>query len=147
MRPSIKTRAPIKRPNLDYLMSRQPSSDKWAMNPTLACCSRVFLLVSSADLKSRKVNVDCITTLPSAFCGQAYIFLYPTGNNSIITVGGANTKWNPTSPFTPIQLEALRQCRVRPSSIGNVLLLQREVPEFVNVAASKIVKEHSDLHQ
>jgi ribokinase len=58
--------------------------------------------------------------------GQAIIVLQPDGENSIIIVGGANTQW--TAPGD----EALRQV-----AASGMLLLQREVPESVSLAAAR----------
>lgn len=40
------------------------------------------------------VNSDNLNVLENSVTGQAYIMSYPDGNNSIIIVGGANTKWD-----------------------------------------------------
>ena len=58
--------------------------------------------------------------------GQAYIFLHPGGNNSILLVGGANREW-------PSVLSAEVRAMIEAASM---VLLQREVPERVNVEAA-----------
>ena len=61
--------------------------------------------------------------------GQAIIVLQPDGENSIIIVGGANTAW--TAPGA----EALHQVVT-----AGMLLLQREVPESVSLAAARAAR-------
>ena len=61
--------------------------------------------------------------------GQAIIVLQPGGENSIIIVGGANTAWT-----TPSE-EALKAV-----AGAGMLLLQREVPESVSLAAARAAR-------
>lgn len=63
-------------------------------------------------------------------CGTALILLQKGGENSIIIVGGANQ--------APWQLSEATQQQIR--SAG-ALLLQREVPESVNVLVAQLAKE------
>lgn len=57
--------------------------------------------------------------------GQAVIILAPDGENSILLIAGANAAW--TAPGPPA-LDAVRS--------AGLLLLQREVPESVSLAAA-----------
>lgn len=72
------------------------------------------------------VRLEHAVTLPSTPTGQAVIILQPGGQNSIIIVGGANMAWERPSDAA---LEAVRAAKV--------LLLQREVPESVSLAAAE----------
>lgn len=65
--------------------------------------------------------------------GQAYILSFPDGNNSIIIVGGANTDWEKNKEQTLSKLKDSIES-------SNMVLLQREIPEEINVFASKIAK-------
>ena len=70
--------------------------------------------------------------------GQAYIMSLKSGDNSIIIVGGANTHYKEG-------LTALDEDWVKAIKSSKVLLLQREIPEFVNVLAAKTAKENNTL--
>ncbi len=61
--------------------------------------------------------------------GQAIIILQPDGENSIIIVGGANVAW---SAPPAAALDAV--------SRAGLLLLQREVPESVSIAAARAAR-------
>ena len=76
------------------------------------------------------MDVSHIVTIEGMLCGQAMIFLMPGGENSIVIVGGTNTAWN----GVPDSMKEV----IRSSS---VLLLQREIPEEVNVEAARVAKE------
>lgn len=78
-----------------------------------------------ATLAGCGVRLDLLGEVPGG-TGQAFILLQQGGENSIIIVGGANTAW---SAPTPAALDRLRGC--------GALLLQREVPETVNLAAAQ----------
>ena len=47
-----------------------------------------------SGLKEAQVQVEEIRVLDKTPSGQAYIFIQPDGQNSIVTVGGANTEWD-----------------------------------------------------
>jgi len=67
--------------------------------------------------------------VPSAPTGHAVVMLQSSGQNSIVIVGGANVScWPQTLP--PKHLEVV-------SSAG-IVLLQREIPDFVNVQVAKV---------
>ncbi|GAB5353757.1 hypothetical protein AAMO2058_000061500 [Amorphochlora amoebiformis] len=77
-------------------------------------------------LKSNNVDISlCLqSNVPS---GQAFIFLEPGGENSIIIVGGSNNSWPETLP-KKIQ-DAIKSAAC--------VLLQQEIPERVNLAVAK----------
>mmetsp|Transcript_99849 Transcript_99849/g.251842 ORF Transcript_99849/g.251842 Transcript_99849/m.251842 type:complete len:275 (-) Transcript_99849:167-991(-) len=60
--------------------------------------------------------------------GQAFIFLEADGHNSILIVGGSNVAW-------PKDISSDLATRVRGAS---AVLLQREIPEYVNEAVAEI---------
>ena len=80
-------------------------------------------------LQASNVDVSQIVTLPQLLCGQAMIFLMPSGENSIVIVGGTNIAWSSVPESMKVT--------IRDSS---VLLLQREIPESVNIDAAKTAK-------
>ncbi|MCO5575806.1 hypothetical protein L7F22_029611 [Adiantum nelumboides] len=68
--------------------------------------------------------------------GHAVVMLQPGGQNSIIIVGGANVSWTrleATSSQFSLQTQQL-------ISQAGALLLQREIPDDVNIEAAKIAK-------
>ncbi|KAK3285020.1 hypothetical protein CYMTET_7363, partial [Cymbomonas tetramitiformis] len=62
--------------------------------------------------------------------GQAIVMLQPDGDNSIIIIGAANRAWESPSD------EALSAV-----AGAGALLLQREVPEEVNLAAARVARD------
>jgi ribokinase len=78
------------------------------------------------------VDTSLVARHPTAATGQAYILLQQSGENSIIIVGGANVDWPADAPLRADALEAISQ--------ASCLLLQREVPENVNVAAARAAR-------
>ena len=89
--------------------------------------------VLSDGFKSNNVNSTGVRVVPNTPSGQAYIMSYPDGNNSIIIIGGANAKWEGND------LSSLNNSLKSKSSL---LLLQREVPEEINIKAAKMAKEN-----
>jgi len=79
-----------------------------------------------ASLAAAGVDLGHLREVPGA-SGTALIFLQPGGENSIIIVGGANTDAWALGPATSELL----------ASAGAVLL-QREIPEEVNLAVARI---------
>lgn len=75
------------------------------------------------------VDTSLVSRHPTAATGQAYVLLQPGGENSIIVVGGANQLW-------PEGAQVLGAGAAEAISLASCLLLQREVPERVNVAAA-----------
>ena len=70
--------------------------------------------------------------------GQAYIFVEPTGQSSIVIVPGANFQWpDPDAVLTPDVQELVKQAKV--------LLLQREIPDAINVAFATLARKHGTL--
>ncbi|UPQ98499.1 ribokinase [Chloropicon primus] len=77
------------------------------------------------------VKVHRLKTVPNCSTGSAYIFLQPSGENSIVILGGANQKgWE----LAGEDEEAI--------SAAGAVLLQREIPEHVNLAVSEVAKRH-----
>ena len=67
---------------------------------------------------------------------MAYIFSdINTGDNSIVIVGGANMDFGPEREYD------LGQNWVNTIQQSNILLLQREIPEKVNIAAAQAAKD------
>lgn len=77
-----------------------------------------------AALGEAGVKLDLVTAVEGE-SGQAFILLQRGGENSIIVVGGANGRWGGVGAAV----------RDRIAGAG-ALLLQREVPEEVNLAAA-----------
>jgi len=65
-------------------------------------------------------------------CGQAYIFLTPDGDNSIVIVNAANACW-------PNELSDKAKAKIESA---DVVMLQREVPEKVNAMCAKHASKH-----
>jgi len=75
-------------------------------------------------------GVDCQhLAISPGESGQALILLQQGGENSIIIVGGANQRW---SALGEAAQAAIRQ--------GAALLLQREIPEAVSLAAARLAR-------
>eukprot|EP00455_Lapot_gusevi_P005814 TRINITY_DN12488_c0_g1_i1.p1 TRINITY_DN12488_c0_g1~~TRINITY_DN12488_c0_g1_i1.p1 ORF type:complete len:307 (+),score=102.17 TRINITY_DN12488_c0_g1_i1:56-976(+) len=81
-------------------------------------------------LEEHKVNISQCQDVnkPS---GQAFILLQAGGENSIIIVAGANNSW-------PEELDAAVLETIRGASL---VLLQREIPDRVNLQVARIAKE------
>ena len=76
------------------------------------------------------VVVDQLVERDECSTGTAYIFLQPSGENSIVILGGANQeKW-----------EISERNRETIGGAGAVLL-QREIPEHVNLQVARMAKE------
>ena len=72
-------------------------------------------------------------------CGQAYIFLMPNGDNSIIVVPAANNNWKineMNEKDNPKQIECIRN--------ADCILLQREVSELYNLEICRLLKGDSN---
>ncbi|CAL5187273.1 unnamed protein product [Lathyrus oleraceus] len=87
-------------------------------------------LVADA-LREGGVRLDYLAVVPSAPTGHAVVMLQDSGQNSIVIVGGANVSFWPQS----LQLRHLEVV----SSAG-IVLLQREIPDFVNVQVAKAAR-------
>ncbi|DAZ96928.1 TPA: hypothetical protein N0F65_012031 [Lagenidium giganteum] len=64
---------------------------------------------------------------PACASGQAFVFVYPDGDNSIVIVGGANAAWEAQLP--PSVEAAIREAAI--------VLLQCEIPAYVNELVAK----------
>mmetsp|Transcript_14367 Transcript_14367/g.36252 ORF Transcript_14367/g.36252 Transcript_14367/m.36252 type:complete len:387 (+) Transcript_14367:52-1212(+) len=77
-------------------------------------------------------TVDCafLRQVPGCATGSAYIFLQPSGENSIVILGGANqSQWD----VSEAHAEAIRG--------AGAVLLQREIPESVNLRVARVARE------
>ncbi|XP_054812958.1 ribokinase isoform X3 [Prosopis cineraria] len=87
-------------------------------------------LISEA-LGNGGVRLDHLTTVGFAPTGHAVVMLQPDGQNSIIVVGGANMNGWPES-LSDENLEIVRN--------SGIVLLQREIPDSVNIQVAKAAK-------
>jgi ribokinase len=83
----------------------------------------------TAALKNGGVNLDCVRNLSDVPTGHAVVMLQPDGQNSIIIVGGANMSCWPEK-LSDEDLEVVRK--------AGVVLLQREIPDLVNIQVAKV---------
>jgi ribokinase len=90
--------------------------------------SDTFAADLRAALAGARVDTAALATVPGP-TGQAFILLQRGGENSIIIVGGANRAWDaPPAGFADLLAGA------------GTLLLQREVPPSVNLAAARAAR-------
>ncbi|KAK4255992.1 hypothetical protein QN277_008915 [Acacia crassicarpa] len=87
-------------------------------------------LISEA-LHNGGVRLNHLTTVGCAPSGHAVVMLQPDGQNSIIVVGGANMSGWPET-LTEENLETVRN--------AGIVLLQREIPDSVNIQVAKAAK-------
>lgn len=87
-------------------------------------------LVTEA-LQSGGVHLDYLNTVSAAPTGHAVVMLQSDGQNSIIIVGGANMCCWPDC-MSDDYLEVVRS--------AGIVLLQREIPDFVNVQVAKAAR-------
>ena len=82
-------------------------------------------------LKKENVNISQSLTadVPN---GQALIFIDASGENSIIIIGGSNQAW-PDGPLDDSVVNTIAS--------SDVLLLQREIPDRINVAVAEIASK------
>lgn len=84
-------------------------------------------------LVSAGVHLDHVNTV-DAPTGHAVVILQPGGKNSIIIVGGANVAWpkleDGISSLTTNAQELIKR--------AGAVLLQREIPDAVNLEAAKV---------
>ncbi|KAG6520525.1 ribokinase [Zingiber officinale] len=82
-------------------------------------------------LRSGGVLVDRLARVPSAPTGHAVVMLQPDGQNTIIIIGGANMNCWPED-LRDEDLEVVRR--------AGVVLLQREIPDRVNIQIAQAAK-------
>ncbi|MCD7449011.1 hypothetical protein HAX54_048094 [Datura stramonium] len=82
-------------------------------------------------LLSGGVYLDHLTTVSNAPTGHAVVMLQSDGQNSIIIVGGANMSCWPEK-LSDEDLEVVRS--------AGIVLLQREIPDFVNIQVAKAAR-------
>lgn len=85
-------------------------------------------LVTEA-LKGGGVHLDHLSTVSAAPTGHAVVMLQSDGQNSIIIVGGANMCCWPET-LSDEDLKVVRS--------AGIVLLQREIPEEVNIQVAKV---------
>ena len=90
--------------------------------------SDAFATPLRAELRAVGADDTLLTTVPGP-TGQAYILLQHGGENSIIVAPGANSVWQ---GIDATLTAAIQQ--------AGALLLQREVPEEINLAAARIAQ-------
>ncbi|XP_010926761.1 ribokinase [Elaeis guineensis] len=82
-------------------------------------------------LSSGNVRLEHLSRVAGAPTGHAIVMLQSDGQNSIIIVGGANMSCWPDDPREE-DLEVIRR--------AGVLLLQREIPDRVNIQVAQVAK-------
>jgi ribokinase len=85
-------------------------------------------LVTEA-LRDGGVHLDHLSTVSAAPTGHAVVMLQSDGQNSIIIVGGANMCCWPET-LSDEDLKVVRS--------AGIVLLQREIPEVVNIQVAKV---------
>jgi ribokinase len=88
--------------------------------------SDAFAPALRAELRAAGADDALLTTVPGP-TGQAYILLQTGGENSIIVAPGANSVWQGVDAALTAAIQQ-----------AGALLLQREIPEAVNLAAARI---------
>ena len=85
-------------------------------------------------LQKENVNTDFILKHETEHTGQALIFqLTGSGDNSIVIVGGANMGYSDNFKLPAFWANQIEK--------ADVLLMQREIPERVNLVAARFAKE------
>ncbi|KAL3503055.1 hypothetical protein ACH5RR_037504 [Cinchona calisaya] len=87
-------------------------------------------LISEA-LKNGGVHIDYLNVVSDAPTGHAVVMLQSDGQNSIIIVGGANMSCWPNT-LSDENLELVKN--------AGILLLQREIPDSVNIQVAKAAR-------
>lgn len=80
-------------------------------------------------LQGGGVLLDHLNTVSAAPTGHAVVMLQSDGQNSIIIVGGANMSCWP---------ETLSEEDLKLVRSAGIVLLQREIPDFVNIQVAKV---------
>ena len=86
-------------------------------------------------LTKENIDTKTVSQLDSVNTGQAYIISQEDGENSIMIHGGANMAYD---------LESLPETWVESILESDVLLLQREVPEEINIMAAETAKKSTE---
>uniref|UniRef100_A0A803LW25 Carbohydrate kinase PfkB domain-containing protein n=1 Tax=Chenopodium quinoa TaxID=63459 RepID=A0A803LW25_CHEQI len=89
----------------------------------------------SEELKNGGVFLDYLRNVSGAPTGHAVVMLQSNGENSIIIVGGANMSCWPDE-IDDADLEIVRN--------AGIVLLQREIPDSVNIQVAKYLLESLD---
>lgn len=84
-------------------------------------------------LRGDGVNVEASESLASTPSGQGLVFVEPSGVVSAVVVPGANAEWDPTRGLGSAVEAQIRQ--------ASAVMLQREIPEFVNVWVAEAASE------
>lgn len=99
--------------------------------------------------KENNVHTEHAKVLDNVGSGQAYILSLANGNNAIVIVGGSNEEYDPNmTELDPNWAATIRKCNsklVKFIITAKILLLQREIPEFVNVIAARVAKESGTM--
>ena len=82
-------------------------------------------------LENGGVCLDRLSTVDASPTGHAVVMLQSDGQNSIIIVGGANMSCWPDS-LSDEDSELVRN--------AGIVLLQREIPDSVNIQVAKVIK-------
>ena len=85
-------------------------------------------------MNTEGIATDSVKQLEGVPTGSAYIMSLADGNNAIIINGGANMAYD---------AEVFRDGWGLAITRSSVLLLQREVPESVNIAAARCAKDNN----
>lgn len=86
------------------------------------------------EMKSAGVNLDYVRKIDDESTGHAFIMLNNKRQNMIIIVGGANMAYSDLKVLPKEFQDGILK--------GKFLMLQREVPNEINVLAAKFAKEH-----
>ncbi|CAN8304931.1 unnamed protein product [Cochlearia groenlandica] len=89
-------------------------------------------LVADALGSGCGVRLDHLRSVTEEPTGHAVVMLQSDGQNSIIIVGGANMNAWPEN-MSDVDLEIVRK--------AGIVLLQREIPDYINIQVAKAVKE------
>lgn len=90
-------------------------------------------------LTSAGVHLDHVNSVDGP-TGHAVVMLQPGGRNSIIIVGGANVAWPNLEDGSSSLTSAVQQLIPQAGAV----LLQREVPDAVNLEAAKVRESQCD---
>jgi ribokinase len=89
------------------------------------------------EMQESGVNLKYLRRLEDTPTGQAFIYLNSKGENCIVIVGGANMKYSNPITLPEEYKTAIDECEL--------LLLQKEVPEELNLIAAKYAKSKNKI--